>query len=242
MVDAFSEIGFGQGDEELSLGGSKLELKKGDVIRISFLRWKIIEKDGRKVYDLDSGTPTFIRAKVHYVKGVGAVINQGPEWSKLIGGEEPAEKLGTVIISWPIDKTNNIDKDMIKLQRYDIIPWIFAPAKYSILMRKNGIKPFGRHDLMVTCSDTKYQDFDYDACDDSLLRIIMEKEKAIFEDIMWKASIVDGKLKQMIGRVVPLNELREKMSSARGGGGSAQAGASDVVTTGASKLFDDSIG
>lgn len=239
VQDAFSEVGFSENDDELVLGSTSFSLKKNDTVLISFLRW---EKKADGSWNLDAPSPKFITAKVHYVPGVGAIINQGPEWTKLFG-KEPSSKVATVIVSWPLDRHNKPDGALISDGKYEVFPWIFSPTKYQELLRKNSVRPFGSHDLQITCTDTKFQTFDYDTLNFSLLRTCMSERPEVFKDVVKKAGIVESKLRDMVGKVVPISELRERLSQNKGGGvGSSAAGGSDVVSMDASEIFSKSIG
>lgn len=236
-MDDFLEISFGKGDDEILVGNSKLELSKDEEILVSIARWNEIEKeDGSIVFDFKSG-PKFLAANVNYIKGVGAVINKGPEYTKLVG--EPTRKVATIVIKWPTDADGKPDLDRIKMGKYDIIPWIFSEAKYKDLYSKNRKKPFHKHDIYITCKDKQYQKYDYDMQDECILRQLQETGGKVFNELVKKIKIVDEKLKPMIGKPMSINDLREKLAE-NSGSGSASSGA-DVVSKASKEVFDSSI-
>lgn len=218
--DPFQTVGFGENDESIKTNKLRsLKFTKNEVRRLSIASWPEKE-DG--TFDMDV-TPKMLSAKVHWIDGAGYVVNQGPEYTKL-AGEEPKDRVGIVVVSWPVHEDGSLDKDLLALKRWTVEPWILSASKYLDLKRMHVKKHLGMHDLQVTCDNPQYQNLkmsDYDNC---LLRSIMEKKPDHFEEIKMKVDKHQANLKKLIGRVLSIDKLREKM------GEDAAVSSSDPIT------------
>jgi hypothetical protein len=115
---------------------------------------------------LDLTEVKFKRMMASYQQGLGFVVNRmgkdGPEgdavWGKIA---EPKQYHTTLLLTYPTDRTGNIDKDRI-LTDWNLIPWRFGKRVYEDLWKLNaGLKDNGMglhsQDIKLECKDAQYQ-------------------------------------------------------------------------------------
>jgi hypothetical protein len=212
--DPFTDFAAGEADEELTKSKSdKFSPKEGELYRVSLARWHLIEKDGRKVFDMDKD-PRFVRAKVNYIEGAGYVVNKGPEWTR-IAGEDPQDRIATIVISWPIKSDGTTNAKLIKAHECTVLPWVFSAKKYQQIIRRHNLRGLGTVDLQVACTNTQFQHLDFETYKDSFLRKIMENDKPSmvewFDEIRAEIEACEKRLKGLIGYNYSLERLREKL-------------------------------
>jgi rubredoxin len=230
MSDGFQQFGFGQDDGGVSKKGKRLKMDKGEVARVSMLWWPGLA-EGKP--DLDAPTPGFSGAPRHYLKGVGYFVNRGPEFTK-IAGEPPKTRINTLLVKWPMRSNGKLDAEAIQEGNFQVLYWIFDPDKYDEIKPIHAEWHFGSHDLKIKCTDAGFQKMSFSPCKDSVLRKLMEKgtDHPLVQTIIRLGQGLLPGLNDEVGRVMTLDQIREKLGSG-GGGGGAPTGSpvNDAVAT-----------
>lgn len=209
----FDQFGFGRDDDDIGGKNKQFKAEAGRTYRVSFAWWKLKE-DGTP--DLDAPTPEFNKAPRNFGQGLGYVINQGPEYTKLFGGEAPRKGIGTVIVVWPTDRNGALDKARLGSGDFEVMPWVISEDKFEAIKPIHVEFPMGSHDLQCKCTDTKYQKMTFNPCRESLLRKILENPKTseFAKQIMEKVQMAAAEVPNAIGRVMTLDQIREKLTGA----------------------------
>jgi len=239
MSDGFTEFGFGDGDDGIGVKSEKFKGETNHTYRVSFAWWPGLdegqvdlseERDGKRT------TCKFVAAKRHYFEGVGYVLDGGPEFTK-VANQAPRTAIGTVLIVWPTDSKGVLDKDRLKKGDFKVVPWIFSEDKYGSFSPIHTEFHFASHDLQIKCTDTKYQKMTFIPCGNSLLKKLVDSEKAAshVKRIVEQTLEVVGNLKNEIGRKLTLDELREKL----GQGGAVSAAGTGEATADIDGMLDD---
>ena len=245
---AIQEFSFGQNDGGFSGGKKRFKMDTDQVARISLAWWPTKQVNGITVLDMDAG-PKFIGAPRHYMKGVGYFINQGPEYTK-IAGEPPKKRVATIILSWPMTSKGVLDKDAIKAGEFDVVPWVFDDRKYETIKPVHDEWNLGLRDLKIKCTDSQFQAMTFSPCQESLLRNFMEKgagAEAIIKSIVDQVGSISATLSDEIGKVMTIDQIREKLVGGGGGGGggggrAANPAGGESSTDDIDGLVDDLLG
>lgn len=213
MSDGFSEVEFGSGDEELRQNkNDKFTPESKTTYRISFCRFPIVRKNGKRYLDLRQKSPRFLKAPVSYVEGAGYVVHKNSTITKIVG-KSPDERVGTIVVVWPVTSDGDLDEDLMRLGRWRVLPYVFSATKYQTYLRKNKARPFGKHDVLIACEDKQYQKLELTMLDDSQLYKMMAdpERRDQFDLLLDEIEKVETRLKGFIGRVYTPEELRDKL-------------------------------
>lgn len=223
----FQQFGFGKDDQGVGRKNNKLKMEKNETARVSFLWWPGLD-EGK--LDLDAGTPYFVGAPRHYMKGVGYFINKGPEYTK-IAGEPPKTRIATLIVKWPTRRDGKLDAAAIQAGDFEVMFWVFDEGKYSEIKPIAGEWPLGSHDLKINCSDAQFQKMSFSPARDSILRKFYEKgtDHPLVQQILAAGQALLPKVQDQVGRDMTLDQIREKLAGG-GGGGPASSPASTVAS------------
>lgn len=215
MSDGFQQFGFGSNDGAISKKGKRLKMDQGEIARISMLWWPGLAEG---TLDLDAETPGFTGAPRHYMKGVGYFINKGPAFTK-IAGEDAKTRINTIIVKWPMRSNGKLDAEAIQEGNVQVIYWIFDPDKYDEIKPIHGEWHFGSHDLKIKCTDAGFQKMSFSPCKDSVLRKFLEKglNHPLVEQIIKQGQALLPGVDNEIGRVMTIDQIREKLSGGTGG-------------------------
>lgn len=229
MSDGFTDFSFGDNDGTFSGGKDRYKGEKGRIDRIS-LAWWSIDEEGK--LEMDADKPNFRGCERHYVPGVGYVMNRGPDFTKVIG-EPPKKVVGTIVVWWPTDREGEVDLAAIAKGKARVWPWTFDPGKYSNLKANFKEFPPGKHDFLVSCTDSQYQKLTFSACRESLLRKLMENPKTakVYEKLVAEIQAVVGNINGHLANVMDLDTLRKKMAGASAGGTSSGNGDASKALT-----------
>lgn len=230
---SFQQFGFGRNDDQIGNNKKRFKAEAGRRYRVSFAWWRGIEEGSP---DLNADGPEFVGAPANYIPGVGYIINRGPEYTKLAGGEPPRMKIATIIVVWPMDSKGNLDKHGIANGDFDVQPWVFGQDKYKALEPVHKEFHFGEHDVTISCTDTQYQKMTFSPCKDSLLSKLQAKGGPLWKSIVDQAQLLATGIQNEIGREMSLDDLREKLS---GSGGNAAAPTTSVATEDIDNLVDN---
>lgn len=236
MSDTF---GFGENDANIGKKSKAWKAEAGKDYRASFAWWDIV--DGKFVLE---GSPKFTGAQVNYIKGVGSIVNKGPDWTKL-AGEPPKQKILGIIVVWPTNKQGQVDKTRLTTD-FSVEPWVFSGDKYNQLKKSNGEFPFKDHDLTISCSDAQFQKMTFTPCKESLLKTLQANEKAkpIIDAIVAAVQEIAANTQEYVGREMTVAAIREKLANGNGGMGGSNVGAGDASAAAGNidSVVDDLLG
>ena len=224
-VDPFKEVTVGE-DRELGRDErEKFAPRQNETYRVSMAWWREVKTpDGRTIFGMDTEQPRLLVAKVLYREGVGFALYKGEEYRKLLG-VEVSERIGTVLVSWPVFHTGPdagvTAPDLFKAGRFEVLPWFFSKSKYQQILRAHNTKPLGSGDLRITCTNAKYQHLEIGSYTESYLGLIMGKQPELFETIRARINKVAGAMRKRMGTDYTLEGLREKLGIQESGGGSS---------------------
>lgn len=200
---------FDSGDDNLGGETRAWKAKEGESYLMSVLWWPGSEEG---TPNLSAKSPKFSGSQRHFKNGVGYFLNKGPEYTKIAGGK-PSQAIVTLVALWPINSKGQLDKARVLEKDYEVKPWVFSKAKYTVLKTRHAEFPLGQHDLKITCTDTQYQTLDISPSKNCLFRQLQETEdaalQAIYKDITNKVQLMLPDIDSHMGRDIPLDELRE---------------------------------
>lgn len=204
-------MGFGQNDEDVKNNSKRFKAKAGTRYRISFAYWPETDKGE---LDLNHPTPLFKKAHRLYSEKVGYFVDKGPDFQRLVGGEAGKIAIGTVIVVWPLDEQENVDKVKLQAGKFQVFPWVFGKDKYEDMGNKHRKRHLGKHDLEIDCSDEKFQKMKFDTYDGSILRQILENPKAekVRDSLVKQIKAAVASLDNQIARDLSIEEVRAKLS------------------------------
>lgn len=244
-MSGFQSFGFGSNDERIGEKSNRFKAEAGRTYRVSFASWPLV--DGK--LNLDAKTPQFTGAPRIFIDKIGFVINPSAEAVKYSnGGADPRMAIGTLLVVWPCAANGEVDKSRMQLANGGIRvqPWIFSDDKYRALVPCHSQFHFGSHDLMITCSDAKYQKMTFASCNNGLLRSSLEKGTSFADALLAEILSQQAALPLEIGREMTAQQIREKMASAgvnpsgpQGSGGGQSAMASSLSAVGAGQEIED---
>ena len=211
---------FSFGDSDGGIGGKVKPWKAdaGRTYRLSFLWWKGLD-DG--VLDLDAKNPQFAGGLTNFIPNVGYIVNKGPEYTKIAGGEAGRMRIATIVAIWPTDKNGQVDKSALARGDIEVLPWVISGDKYNYLKNTNNEFPFGGHDITAACTDAQFQKMTFTPCRESLLKSLLgnPKAKEITDTLIAKAQSIAGNINDHIGREMTIQQIRDKLAGGGGGGG-----------------------
>ena len=243
MAQGFQTFQMGQGDQKF--GTSKNRRWKGEAGQM--YRFSLIWFDGIEEGAPDFGTPeapkapNFIGAPISYIPGVGYVVNNSPEITKLAGGDAPRTRIATVIAVWPLKRDGSPDGNRIQAGDASVQTFIMSGDRYEALTQINREFPFAQHDLPVKCEDTQYQKLTFSPCKENLWRRFIDggdKAKPVVDPIMNEAAQLVANIQAELGRVMTPEQIKAKL----GGGDSPTGPVSTPVTEDIDRLVDDLLG
>ena len=240
-MSGFNEFSFGQNDDHIGKRGKKVKFEGGNTYRMSFIWWEGLDKGKLEMGDDDNPTPPkFVGAPIHFIEGVGYVVNKGLEYTKIAGGP-PKMKIATLIVLWPTNKQGDVDKNRLLAGDAEVLPWVFSEDKYKNLKQIHKEFPFGDHDITADCKDTQFQKLALAPCKENLLKKLLgsDKTKSMVADMIADAQQMVETIQDNIGREMTIDQIKDKLS---GGTGSAPdtTGATSTATTGEiDELVDD---
>ena len=243
---AFQQFSMGNGDEGIAEGGKSKRWKgeTGHTYRFSLLWFPGLEEGKLELGTETAPTaPKFIGAPINYIPGVGFVVNNGPEITKLANNEPPKTKVATVIVSWPLKKDGSPDGGRIQSGDSEIASFVISGDKYKTLVGTNREFPFAWHDLTVKCDDAQYQKLTFTPCRESLLQKFMGKGDAfkdVLANIFAEGAAVAANIQNDLGRVMTVEQIRAKLTGASttptgGAAGSPVASTTEIIDN----LVDD---
>lgn len=240
--NGFMSFGFGNNDDGVGVKSDRFKAEGGRAYRVSFAHWPLNE-DGS--LNLDAPTPEFTGAPRIFIPGAGFIINPTDEIVKL-QADEPKLAVGTVLVVWPTDDKGMLDKTRFAGDKpFRVQPWVFSQDKYRALVPVHSEWPFGSHDIVITCSDTKFQKMTFSSCKESLLRKILENpaRQELADKLKTEIAAKVKALPGEIGRPMTLAQVREKLGGApvQPQAGSAGSATSSTPVSSSGADIDDLI-
>ena len=217
---------FGEGDDNIKPERKRLSLELATVrIALPWLtaagwdkdkvQFPEVVLDGTPPKPVFRGVkPQFVAGHFHYVDGVGP-IEVTPEIAKYLGIEMPKIRIGTYAVVFRCNNKGAVGNSVIEEMGFEIVPWTFDEKKYAAIRLVHATKPLTEVDLMVTCTDTKYQKCNFAAgIDHTWARTLhMAQEnpelmKFVRDEL---ATMGETAMRAVLGRTISLRELKEKM-------------------------------
>lgn len=248
MANTSGYVQFTMGEGDSVISGGKSKRWKGEtnhIYRFSFLWFPGLEGGAPDLGTTEAPKkPIFVGAPISYIPGVGFVVNNGPEITKLAGGEPPKTRVATVIVVWPLKKDGTPDGGQIQSGGAEVAAFVVSGDKYQTLVQINNEFPFALHDVTVKCDDAQYQKLTFSPCRESLLRKFLEmgdKTKSFMDPIIAAGQSICGTIQNELGRVMTAEQIRAKLigGAAVGIPNTPAAGPVASVTEDIDNLVDD---
>jgi hypothetical protein len=199
-----SFLGFGKNDRSVMSGGD-LEFYKGERNRTDLISlcW-FFEDEKTGEYQMGrEDTPKFLSGEIHYVKGLGYILDN-PYLRDKLG--PPKRKIGTFVVHYRTDKQGNLMKPF----EYEVKPWTFGEDKFRQLAEINKDFPLTSHDIKVVCTDDQFQKMTfYPSPKESVWRM----KDSLRDEVLSTVKSLSARLS--IGREVPLDDLKEHFGDSR---------------------------
>lgn len=149
---------------------------------------------------LDLSEARFKKIKFHYKEGVGYVVSrlgkdgaEADEVWKMLGDQKTS--FCTVLLVYPTNRQGELDRDMM-LKNFKVVPWRISTKVYGQLhgqassLRNNDLS-IADQDLVITCTNSDYQNFDkMEGAGKALYRknpkfqaMVLEKAYAFYEKL-----------------------------------------------------------
>lgn len=160
-------------------------------------------------------------ARTHYQKGLGYVLctsefklhgetevlhRAAPCCQHLTGEAESSKRVSCIIAQYDTKP----DGSLIKPFGWKLLVWRFSDDKYDQLKNINAEWSLNEHDLLINCTDEKYQRITINVCKQSILRgDAFQKEFG--EQLNVQAEALRPKLIRMLGKKLTAQELTEKL-------------------------------
>ena len=194
-----TNIGFGQGDKKILRGGDlnyyKGEKNRKDVVSFG---WFYYDEDGNpQIGDDINLTPRMIMSEIHYIKGLGYVLDNDYLRSKL---GPPKRKIGTFLVHYVTNRRGEIQKPV----EFEIKPWQFGEDKYRRLADMHQRFNLTSHDFEIRCDDDTFQKLQFTPIPGGSL---WQKKDEWKQEVLEMVKDLEGRLS--IGREVPLEELKD---------------------------------
>lgn len=245
---------FGENDGHIGTKAKAWKADNGQTYRMSFAWWPLdaegkpvlsveaetgeVDAAGNKIKVRKSAAPQFSGGPTNFIQGVGYVINDGPEITKLAGGEPPRQRIVTVIVLWPTNKKGEIQKE--RLAEFEVKPWVINAEKYRTLEQLHREWGFGDVDITARCEENgaQFQKLTFAVCKENLYQKMLANPKAVelTNRIVEEVAHITSNIREFVGRKMTAQQIREKLAGggqpvARDVGDSAVADSaiSDVV-------------
>jgi hypothetical protein len=232
------------------------KMEAGKIYRTSWALLPGFLDKGEPDFD---AKPLFVQGNSLYAKGIGRVIDEGGQHSR-ISGENSKLYYSTVIISWPTNKKGEISTSGIEEKEYEVTFMRVTKKRLQDMYRVYDVSgaKIAQVDLVLDCKDAKFQDAAYSLPDATTKnrglfysiysRRSDEKWGPIWEDISSKIKDVAENLESSIGRRIPIDEFRQKIAEVQARDGVATpmetsaprvSAPANVVTSGLDDVLDD---
>lgn len=231
-------FGFGENDRGMSASKARLKMEKNQKARISFIYWQGLETGD----PLLEGSPRFVHGKRHFKQNVGYVLNQGPEYTKLLG-DDPKVRINTIVVKWPILADGKVDAE--NLAAAEVMYWVMDAGKYEELKTMHGDFPLSNSDVLVTCTDSTFQKLTLAVRAESVLQKLLAASatkpsmRNLLDGIFDQARAMIPGLKAQIGQTLTIAQIREKLGMGSVGGGSAGTSASEDMEADLESMLAD---
>lgn len=198
-------IGFGKNDRKIMNGGD-LTNYRGEKNRIDVISFCWFFEDPETgefmIGESSDFTPKMIAAEIHYIKGMGYILDNDYLRDKL---GPPKRKIGTFVVHYSTDRRGNFNKPL----DYQIKPWTFGEDKYRRLADLHSSFNLTCHDFKVRCEDDTFQKLQFTPMPEGAL---WQKRDSLKQQILEEVKDLQDRLS--IGREVPLDDLKDHFGDA----------------------------
>lgn len=208
MSDSFADFGMGDGDSGLGKKNVRFDPEAGKTYVLSFVWYREYGTAG--VPNLTKGL-RYTSCERIYKEGLGYVLYKGPAYADF---GKPKTAIATIIALWPSDGKGNAD--MTRLAEVQIMPWVFSPDKYEILSRANDKFALIKHDIAVTCTDSKFKKISITPDNKCVIDMLRHSDKpgaaTLLNTIYQSVANVASNIRNDLARDLSLDEIREKLN------------------------------
>lgn len=166
-----------------------------------------------------------IVARTHFKQGLGYILctsefklqagseilyKAAPCCQHLTGEAESTKRVSCLIVQYDTKPDGTLAKPF----GYKVLVWRFSDDKYEQLRNINTEWPLTDHDLMVACSDEKYQRITFNICKQSVLRS-ETFQKEFGDSLRATVEAMRPKMVRLLGKRLTAQELLEKLGKAQ---------------------------
>jgi hypothetical protein len=226
-----STFSFDDGDKDIKPERKRLAFKQ-ETYRISlvWLTAKGWDPNDPKIPEIEmvgsparpafkGVAPAFVGGDYAYANGVGSV-KVTPEIAKEPGLEEARKYILTYAIVWRTNAKGVVSSSVIEDRDFQIVPWRMNERTYLGLKQVHAQFPVQGVDLLVTCTDEKFQKLNIaNAADNFWAKVIAKcaEDAELREYVQSEISTMGEKAAYaVLGREVSLREFREKYKAKDG--------------------------
>lgn len=198
---------------------------------------------------LDLTNAKFHTVEAHYKEGLGFVVSrlgldgkEADEVWKMMG--DVKKYLCTALLIYPTNKEGEVLKKAL-FDNWEVKPWRFSGKVYDQLLKvASGLRSndlsIATQDLVLSCTNTDFQNFDVQPCGKSLWRRVGEEAAADSKGVKFQSEILAAAVKTYDTLRKPFRELSTadlamKLGVSTGSSGST---GSDVDADEFSELLD----
>lgn len=151
------------------------------------------------------------RAQVHYQDGLG-FFHSNDYTIERFGA--PQTRFGTVIAQYRTDKFGKLEGTLTE-QSISLKYFIFGAKKFDLLRTANVEFPLDKHDMLVTCSEEKFQQLSFQSCAQAAYTLKPEIKKYVEA----AAEKMMTYLESQLGQNLTKEQIQEKLGEAVETGG-----------------------
>lgn len=213
-----TELTMGKNDTEYTKGARKWTAEQNKTYRLSMCGWPKTEEG----YDFDKPSPKLFGVRRIFIPKIGQVQVPGDgsddaAYLQFAPGQQVREAIGSVVVVWGTTKKGNIPVEVFEEETYEILPFIMSKDKYTTVRGIHSINHLGKCDLIVDCTDSKYQKMTFQAfTGGNLLRQAFTQPQfnQYRADIGQKITLAFKTLKEELGAELTPAQIRERLVAA----------------------------
>ena len=139
--------------------------------------------------------------------------------------------------------SGKLDAEGIQDGHFEVMYWVFDEGKYDEIKPIQAEWPLGSHDLKIKCTDAGFQKMSFSPCRDSVLRKLLSKgtDNPLIKKLLDEAQGLLPNVNTEIGRILSLDQIREKIGGGGGGGAPGGGGGSPVTDAAATEDIDEAL-
>lgn len=214
-MDGFADFTFGSGDDQVGKKSKRFKAETNRTYRVSFIWFTEYTKEGLPA---ENAQIRFTGCENIYKDKIGPVLIDASNRAAMVAllGEQPKQKVATIIVVWPCDKDGELDVASYRNGKgWAVYSWAFAPDKYRTIGQSHKRFPLNKHDLTIACSDAGFQKMTFTPESDSLLFKYLNSNdtnlRAVGAKILAEARSVAEGIHNDLARKMTVDEVREKL-------------------------------